>query len=253
MKLKKKINSVVLVMALITGLSAAEEAKKWSFSLEGGSVFAGSNTVQVPNPGGTRFSLTDALNVESKLYYRLRLSYLLGERHQLSLLFAPLRLNAKGVINEQIVFDNTTFPVGENVDALYQFNSYRLTYRYLLFNKSKFKLWIGFTAKIRDAEIKLSTNTLTANTTDLGFVPLLNLLIDWIFTENLGLLLEADALAAPGGQGRAEDVALSLYYKLSDNARFRMGYRFVEGGADVEQVYNFAFISYVHAGIQFRF
>jgi len=243
----------LLVLFLIAGLSASDQVKKRSFQVEGGSVFAGSNTVQVPNPGGTRFSLTDSLNVESKLYYRLRLSYLLGERHQFSVLFAPLRLNATGIISEKIDFDNTTFPAGSDVDALYQFNSYRLTYRYLLFNKLKFKLWIGLTAKIRDAEIKLSTDSLTANTTDLGFVPLLNLLLDLNFTDELGLLLEADALAAPGGQGRAEDVALSLYYKLGDSSRFRIGYRFVEGGADVEQVYNFAFISYVHAGFQFKF
>ena len=34
---------------------------------------------------------------------------------------------------------------------------------------------------------------------------------------------------------------------------FKAGYRFVEGGADVEEVYNFAFISYFGAGVVIEF
>jgi hypothetical protein len=164
-----------------------------------------------------------------------------------------LTLRAEGTTAQNLVFQNTTFPAGESVNALYRFNSYRLTYRYLLVNRKKVQLWIGFTAKIRDAKILISSDSLEDSTTNVGFVPLLNLLLDWRFGRKTGLLLEADALASPGGQGRAEDVALSFYYRLRNNIRIRAGYRFVEGGADVEEVYNFAFLNYIHAGIQIGF
>jgi hypothetical protein len=227
--------------------------EQWSLDIETGLVSVSKNTIQVPNPGGTRFSLSNEFDIKSKAYYRIRLSSLLGKRHQLSVLYAPLTVRAKGETDQDLIFQDTVFPGGEKLDALYRFNSYRLTYRYLLLNKKKFKLWLGFTAKIRDAKILLSTESSEDDTTNVGFVPLLNLILDWSFANKIGLLLEVDALAAPGGQGRAEDVALSFYHKLGENKSLRIGYRFIEGGANVEEVYNFAFINYFYAAIKISF
>jgi len=219
----------------------------WSLEIDAGWVIPGYNDVQVPNPGGTRFSLSDDLGIDEKPFYRMRLSWRPGRRHGLSLLFAPLTLRASGVLQQPVSFAEVLFPEGTGVEALYRFNSYRFTYRYLLVDRQRFELWLGLTAKIRDAEIALEGDGLASNTTDLGFVPLLNLLVRWSWTDRLGLLLEADAAAA--SQGRAEDVALSLFYSLSPTVKLRAGYRLVEGGADVEQVYNFAMINYLFAGI----
>jgi hypothetical protein len=229
------------------------EEPRWNLDIEAGPVFASSNTIQVPNPGGTRFSLTDSFDVGSKIYYRLRLSFDLARRHQISLLFAPLSLSADGEAGQDILFAETNFPAGETIQALYRFNSYRLTYRYRLVNRDKINLWIGFTAKIRDAEIRLESGTNRASTTNIGFVPLLNLVLDWNWSKKTGLFLEADALASPGGEGRAEDVAVSVWYRIHPNSRLRLGYRFVEGGADVEQVYNFAFLHYFFLAFQISF
>jgi hypothetical protein len=253
MKNNKTVFRVLLTM-LVVFLSVHLPAKKrWMIDFETGPVFASSNTVQVPNPGGTRFSLTDSFDINKKIYYRLRLSFNLAQRHQLSALFAPLSLTASGELEQDVVFQETTFNTGDSIDALYRFNSYRLTYRYLLLNRDKIKIWIGFTAKIRDAEIRLESDTQEAATTDVGFVPLLNLVLDWKWSEKVGLFFEADALASPGGQGRAEDVSLSFYYRIGQTTRLRLGYRFVEGGADVEQVYNFAFLHYFYLAFQVRF
>ena len=251
MKTTSKILIVPLLMIFSLTISAVE--KRWSLDIETGPVFASSNTIQVPNPEGTRFSLTDGFEINSKIYYRIRLNSLLGKRHQLSVLFAPLTLRADGEPVQELIFQNTTFPPGETVKALYRFNSYRLTYRYLLLNKKKLQLWIGFTAKIRDAKILLSSKSYEDDTTNVGFVPLLNLMLDWGFGNKMGLIFEVDALAAPGGQGRAEDVSISFYHNLGKKTRLRMGYRFIEGGADVEEVYNFAFLNYVYAAIQIWF
>lgn len=253
MKFKKTVFRVMLTMLVFLLSVHLPAENRWTIDLEAGPVFASSNTVQVPNPGGTRFSITDSFDINGKIYYRLRLSFNLARRHQLSTLFAPLSLTANGEPDQDIVFQETTFNAGESIEAFYRFNSYRLTYRYLLLDRKKVKLWIGITAKIRDAEIRLKSRSNEANTTDFGFVPLLNLVLDWKWSEKVGLFFEADALASPGGQGRAEDVSLSFYYRISQNTRLRLGYRFVEGGADVEQVYNFAFLHYFHLAFQVCF
>jgi hypothetical protein len=82
-------------------------------------------------------------------------------------------------------------------------------------------------------------------------VPLLNFRVLWQLTEEWGVLLEGDAAAAK--QGRAEDVLLALQYRLSDRLLLRAGYRILEGGADVEEVYNFALVHYLGVGVTYTF
>jgi hypothetical protein len=40
---------------------------------------------------------------------------------------------------------------------------------------------------------------------------------------------------------------------LNNKLRLKMGYRFVEGGSDGDEVYNFAWINYFSAGIVLDF
>ncbi|MEO0091322.1 MAG: hypothetical protein ABIK61_01225 [candidate division WOR-3 bacterium] len=116
---------------------------------------------------------------------------------------------------------------------------------------------LGLTAKIRDAGISLEGNNIKSKKTNIGFVPLINFQAQLLLTEGLNLILAGDALAAP--QGRVEDIFIgvsyrlsNLYnlfnnhdlYKLSNNLNLKLGYRFLEGGADVEEVYNFAWLNY---------
>jgi hypothetical protein len=60
------------------------------------------------------------------------------------------------------------------------------------------------------------------------------------------LLIEGDALAT--GQGRAEDIFGGISYMANDRIQLKGGYRLLEGGADVEDNYNFSFINYVALG-----
>jgi hypothetical protein len=106
-------------------------------------------------------------------------------------------------------------------------------------------------SKIRDAEIKIQSDSQVSSRTNVGFVPLLHFYMDWQWGSRWGMLLEADALAAK--QGRAEDVSAAVYYRLKQNLRLKMGYRFVEGGSDGDEVYNFAWINYFSAGIILNF
>ena len=244
---------LIMFFALLATAVAGEPGKRlrWTADLEGGAVFSGYNEARIPNAGGTLLSLSEDLDIAAKAYFRLRLSYAVSRRHELSLLYAPLTLTASGRLPAAVNFEGVLFPEGAAVDGIYTFNSYRLTYRYRLLDKPRLRLDIGLTAKIRDAEIALASTALSASKTNVGFVPLLHVRLDWDWTGTLGLLCEIDAAAAK--QGRAEDVLLALTWKVSSQLRLRLGYRFVEGGADVDEVYNFAWIHYLAAGLAFVF
>lgn len=225
----------------------------WFFDAEGGYVWPGYIDVRIPNETGTLFSLTYDLPAESKIVYRLRLNYRFHPKHSVSVLYAPLSLNAQGSVDKDISFNGDFFPANTDLKAFYKFNSYRLTYRFDFINSQKWKVGLGFTAKIRDAEVRLEDSDKRSSNTDVGFVPLLNFRVEWMFSTEVSLLLEGDALASPGGQGRAEDVLLALFYHLNDRLSLKAGYRILEGGADVESVYNFTLLNYVIVGAELRF
>ena len=223
----------------------------WTVDLEGGGAFSGYNDVQIPRDIGTEFSLTDDFVSDNEMYYRIRVSYAFNDRHSISALVAPLRVDAGGLAGKDILFEGVTFPDGTQLDAKYRFDSYRLTYRYDFDGQGAFRAGVGFTAKIRDAEISLNGGGMSSKKTNTGFVPLINFKALWLLSSYFSLSVDGDALAAP--QGRAEDVAVSMLYHPSGGIAFKAGYRILEGGADVDEVYNFALVHFLFAGAVLSF
>lgn len=226
-------------------------AAQFRVDVESGLVSSGYNDVRIPGDSGTLFSLSEDLSIDPSAYFRARVEYTFGEHHTLSALYAPLTVDADGVLPGDVSFAGTDFSAGTDVSGTYTFNSYRLTYRYEFETDGPFEVGLGFTAKIRDAAIKVEGGGLSAEKTNVGFVPLLNFRVRWQFAGRAALLLEGDALAAP--QGRAEDVLLAVLYDLTDRVELHAGYRIVEGGADNDEVYNFALLNYASLGASFKF
>ena len=218
-----------------------------SFDLETGAVATGYNNVRIPGDEGTLFSLKDDLISKTEFFFRLRANYTIKSRHTLSLLYAPLETVSKGNVTYDILFEGVTFPANTDLTGTYKFNSYRFTYRYEIVLKPEFEFGLGFTAKIRDAKIAMASARQESEKTNVGFVPIINFRILWKPYEKFGVLLEGDALAAP--QGRAEDVLIAATYRISDRLGLKAGYRILEGGADNDEVYNFALFNYAAAGI----
>lgn len=216
-----------------------------------GLVFTHYNSIRIPGDSGTRFSLASPFEQENAVSPRVRVGYDFLDRHSLSVLAAPLSLRYSGTLEKDTTFAGITFPKDTLVDATYRFNSYRLTYRYALVQEKQGKIALGLTGKIRDAEIRLETGTLKSTKANVGFVPLIHLYALYEPQKSLFLMLEADALAAP--QGRAEDVLLSMGYRITKDLSVRLGYRFLEGGSDSDEVYNFSFFHYTTAGLQYHF
>ena len=249
MKKNILILSGFVIMLLV--LPSARVKSQFGIDIESGYVSTGYNDIRIPGDGGTFFSLSEELKAQSKVYLRLRLNYKPGIRHTLSLLYAPLTVLSDGSVGRDILYEGVTFPANSNIEASYKFNSYRLTYRYDIVQKPKLDFGLGFTAKIRDAKIDLTSGELYGEKVNVGFVPIINFRLHYKPYEKLGLLFEGDALAAP--QGRAEDVSLTATYKVSDHFLLRAGYRLLEGGADNDEVYTFSLFHYGAVGLTLAF
>ena len=240
--MKKIISSLVLLVCF------AQVHAQLSLDVESGLAFEGYNDVKIPNESSaTEFSFTEDFDLQGPVIpFRVRVGYRFGEKNLLSVLYAPLGIDYKGPAPYDINFQGTLFSQGEEIDGFYKFNSYRITYRRDFVRTERWTFGLGFTAKIRDARVKLSTGETSAKKDDLGFVPLLNIFAAYDFGR-WALFLEGDGLA--GGPGRAFDFFLGGNVPLSDHLSVKAGYRILEGGADVDEVYNFTLINFTNVGV----
>jgi len=223
--------------------SAAQGTPGLVVELEAGPVWQSRNEVQIPNdPSGTRFSLEGVAGSGPWPAGRLHLTWNLNRRHSLRVLLAPFSITETGAIPGQVRFAGETFQPDEPVEATYKFNSWRLGYGYRFMDREDLSLWVGFTAKLRDAKVELRQEGTRARDTDLGFVPLLFLAADKELAPHWRLRFDFNGLA--GGPGRAFDTALKLAYDFGDRWGVTAGYRTLEGGADVDSVYSFAWLHY---------
>jgi hypothetical protein len=235
----------------ILGVFVPSSSNQQKVEYEAGAVFTGYSDVQIPGDEGTLFSLSDDLKAKTAMANRVRLSKRFGSRHNISLLAALLNVKSTGEFVHSVNFAGKTFGPNVKTSGYYWFNSYRLTYRYDFINTFTSELGIGITAKLREAGIRLENNHETATKANVGFVPIINFRYDQYLGYRFNLLVEGDALAAP--QGRAEDIYAGVTYKVADWARLKLGYRILEGGADVKETYNFALFHYATAGVEFGY
>lgn len=242
---------VVLIFAAAPSI-LAQDVPGFVIDLESGPVWQSRNDVQIPNTdAGTRFSLVDLAGEGPWPSARLYLTWNINNRHSLRGLLAPLAYTETGSFASLVDFAGESYLPGALVDATYKFNSWRVGYRFRFLDRERLKLSIGFTAKIRDAKIELTQGSTTSQKTDVGFVPLVYFGADWQFAKKWHLLFDFEGLA--GGPGRAFDIALKPYFAINDHFGVSAGYRTLEGGADVESVYNFAWLHYAVLSGTYRF
>ena len=240
-------------LGMLFPVAAAAQAQtpKLTIEVEGGALWQSRNDARIPNDASaTRFSLVDLAGSGPWPAFRLYVTWNLAERHGLRLLAAPFSLTETGVLDKPVRFLGASYAPGQPVTATYTFNSYRLSYRYRFHAGARTAAWVGFTGKIRDAEIALEQGTTSGRKDDLGFVPLLHLAGDWNVMPRWRLGLDVDGLA--GGPGRAVDAALRLGYDAGGPWMVQAGYRTVEGGADVSEVYSFAWLHSAVASLAWR-
>jgi hypothetical protein len=250
------VESAALSLLVALGLSVragaqAHDEERFALELEAGTLWQSRNDVRIPNATGTEFSVVDLVGTGPYGAFRVEAAFDLNERHGFRAVVAPLVIEDAGVLGQPVLFAGESFVSGVETRAQYKFSSYRFTYRYAFHRGETWRWRVGFTGFIRDARVALEQGDHSAEDVDVGFVPLAHLDGRARLSDRWRLLIDFDGLAA--SQGRAFDVAVKLGYVLSDDWELAFGYRTIEGGADVESVYNFAWLNFAVASVRYRF
>jgi hypothetical protein len=232
--------AAVLIMSSTASPASAQDEPRTRLTLEGGAVWQNRNDVRIPPETGTEFSIVDLIGAGPFGALRAELEVGLTPRQQLRLVYAPVQVTGTGTPTDTIEFAGGTFSAVPT-DADYKFSSYRATYRFRIFAGDTWRWWLGFTGFVRDARIALEQPGVSAEDTDVGFVPLGHLAGVARLSERWRFNLDVDFAAAP--QGRALDLAALVRYEPTPRWHVAVGYRTIEGGADVEQVYTFAWLN----------
>ncbi len=240
---------LMIMLVLTTSLAHT----RFEIDLEAGIAFSGYNNVRIPNESNTssdKFSFTHDLETDPVFVSRINAHYYVSEQHRISFLYAPFSVEPSGKFDRDIEFREEIFNRDIDILGTYRFDSYRLQYRYYFKDQSKLYRAIGLTAKIRDAEISLAENTKKATKKNTGFVPIINFLLVQNLYPGIDLFLDGDALFSP--YGRAADVMLGVSFDFDERYSLRAGYRVLEGGSDVDEVYTFALINYAVLNVKVR-
>lgn len=233
-------------------LNPIESRAQFSATLETGLAGFSRNEARIPGDTGTTIDFT-RFDSPNALAVRIIPSYKFSKNHEVRGLWAPLSFEATGRLSGSTSFNGTTFAAGVDTVGSYKFNSYRLGYVYH-FNPDSAQRWrLGLMAKIRDAYISVTQGATTSKKSNVGFVPLIHFGWEADFSKDFTVNLDVDALGA--SQGRAIDGLIAVKYRglvsaYMESANLYLGYRTIEGGADVEEVYNFAWIHQAVVGLE---
>ena len=252
--MKTGTRALVVTVLLLLGVAAWGESgpdeKRFDIGLETGAVWFSRNDTRIPGDTGTRFDMMDLTGSGPDIFARVDGSWDINDKHGLRVVLAPLEVSGTGELQQDTDFAGETFPAG-TTDATYKFNAYKITYRYTFADSGAWRWRVGFTGVVRDANVALRRGDLRANDDNVGFVPALHLSGEYRLADDWLFRLDFDGLA--GGPGRLIDLGLMLDYELSDSWRIGGGYRTLEGGADTDDVYSFAWLHYATLDVRYRF
>jgi hypothetical protein len=250
----RRLLPAAFLAAPLAGLSipaAAQDRTTWRLDLEAGVTFPTRNDVRIPGRTGTPFDMNRLQGEPASPFFRATVEADPWQRHGFRFAYQYLRNEGSGALPTATTFTTGVFAPGVRTTGNYRFDTWRFTYRYTLVQQENFRLRIGVTGLIRDAEIRLTQGGLVRRDSDVGIVPLLHASFDWRIAPRVTLMGEIDALGA--SQGRAIDIGLRVAYDLDRNWQVTGGWRFLDGGVDNKDVFNFARFHTLTAGVAYRF
>ena len=246
---------ITCLVAIETPGAAADpetNTRQFQIEFETGAIWQGRNEIHIPDSAvGTRFSIADIQDSTPIVQRRVEATWHPGRRHALRFVYQPLGFSGTGSFASPVLFAGGTFASGAPVESDYKFDSYRVTYRYLFYESSTWRLSAGATAFIRDAKVELRQAGSTATDSNVGFVPLLSLNAEYGFAPRWMAVVDVDGLVAP--QGRAFDAAAKIRHDLTDHWSVSAGYRTFEGGVDNGERFAFGWFHFAVVSIGYRY
>jgi hypothetical protein len=275
-----KKNSFLLAMAaflFFTGAAFSQEKKaekKDSFysivaNVEFGFLAVADHKIQFGDPG----SYIDYVNEGGQDVLlpvaRMSLDLILAKDHRITFLYQPLEIKTTATLtrNLTIAGNSTDFQSEDDVEFLYSFPFYRLSYAYDVLKGSKHTLALGASIQIRNTVISFRDldGTGFVRKSNIGPVPVLKIYYKTKFNYGLWIGAEIDGFYAPisvlNGSttevvGAIVDASLRTGLTLSDRAEIFLNLRYLAGGAvgssDDGYTKNWLHFITVTAGLTFR-
>lgn len=247
------MKQLILVLFLLTTAVGAEAQSRWQVRVMPQAAFGGRNTVQRPNNDeGTYISLNHDFQRKNNAVFspRFEVEYSYNRHHAVATA-ALLTDRFEGAAPYDFMYNSELFTVGSNIDAVYRFNTYRLTYRYRLVENSDINFELGATVLFRDAYISFEDETKKTRFSNFGVAPLISYYFEWKALERLSLLTYGDAFAIK--VGRAEDIFVGAKYQFTPMLSATAGYRLLEGGTNADKVHTMAAFHFISVGIGVEF
>lgn len=174
---------------------------------------------------------------------RLSLELEIRERHTLTFLYQPLRLETTTLLVRDLVIDDLVYPAGTGVNFLYNFPFYRISYmKELAPGSEKIDFALGASLQIRNAtiEFKSTDGTLFRSNRDIGPVPILKFRTRYTINNLTYTEIEADGFYAPVSYingsdnevvGAILDASLRQGLNVTDEVGTFLNLRYLGGGA----------------------
>lgn len=236
---------------LLLFAGGATFANTFQLRMESGAAWFSRNDVRIPGDSGDTFDMRELLGDDAEAYIRVIGVWEISDKHAVRVTLAPFEAEGTGTLPGDVRFEDGIYKGNTRTKGSYQFNTYRLGYRWTFHEEGAWTLGLGGIVLVRDAEIALEQGNLSDSNTDLGVVPLLGFYAEYQVSSRWSLEVDAEGLASP--YGRAFDVALLARWRANKTWSVLGGYRTIEGGADNDDVYTFAWIHFASLAVEAQF
>ncbi|MBN1699018.1 MAG: hypothetical protein JW881_15980 [Spirochaetales bacterium] len=175
-------------------------------------------------------------------FQRFTASVTLFDHHTFRFLYQPFRIETKTRVYEDITIDDVTFPAGTNLDLVYGFPFYRVSYIYDFRITDSFSLGAGLALQMRNASIIFEDRDGTGLSVsqNLGPVPAVVLTGTYIFPGGFYLAADVTGLYASSAiingadfefEGSILDASLRAGFPLAAGIESFLNLRFFGGSA----------------------
>jgi hypothetical protein len=256
MKAQKTLQ-VGLIATMLAGYAAAESGgssgtkeflpwEKGSVKLGGFLAAFDSNLgFGVNNAAGVTINAEELFGLDTSLsVFRGEIMYRPGEsrRHQVDLIYAAYHRDGRATLTEEIDINGTPYPIGTEVDSLFNFDIIRGTYSYAILQDERMRIALGLGVYVVPLEYGVSLTTSGGRTAVEGAdttlpLPAFAIRGEFQLVPRLFFNTSLDAMYLEYGDFRGSllDVNVGLEYRPWDHFGIGLGYNGMSVRVEAEE------------------
>ncbi|MEJ5307112.1 MAG: hypothetical protein WHT27_02270 [candidate division WOR-3 bacterium] len=180
---------------------------------------------------------------QSNLYpfERYSVEIAINEKHILTFLYQPLTLKTEAFLFDTILVDSVIFPKNSNMEFVYSFDFYRVSYMYNVLTFKTNKIYAGLSFQLRNAFISFSDGKNLITNSNIGPVPIFKLKTESELGTKFFVENELDGFYASGKYitgskydfvGAIFDMSSRVVYNVNSFSKIFLNFRYLGGGAE---------------------